>query len=102
MCTFIRIRSCYRRDTARNNEIRPLDGIQGKLFAISNNTGFIFYSLLFLILNLGDRIVIEYETGNKINPIIVDKTKPRDWFRGALFSQMVPGREMNWLYKILI
>ena len=64
--------------TARNNEIRPLDGIQGKFFSISNNTGFIFYSLLFLILNLGDRIVMEYETGNEINPIIGDKTKPRD------------------------
>ena len=55
--------------TACNNEIRSLDGIQGKLFAIFNNTGFIFYSLSFLILNPGDRIVMEYETGNEINPI---------------------------------
>ena len=66
-----------------------MDGIQGKFFAIFNNQVLSFIVWLFLILNPGDRIVMEYEKGNKINPIIVDKTKPRDWFRGALFSQMV-------------
>ena len=64
--------------TACNNEIRPLDGIQGKFFAIFNNQVLSFIVWLFLILNPGDRIVMEYEKGNKINPIIVDKTKPRD------------------------
>ena len=55
-----------------------MDGIQGKFFAIFNNQVLSFIVLLFLILNPGDRIVMEYEKGNKINPIIVDKTKPRD------------------------